>query len=430
MNGNPLGRLLNRLLFGIEAAFWGVSANKLRSAITILGVAIGVAAVVSLVAIGEGARLSIVRQFESLGTNLIKIESHHSSIRLTVADAEELTERVPSIDAAMPVVKADAQVKWRRDVTEAEIMGVTEEFPYIREHEVYSGRFFSHLHVEERIRVAVLGYKVATDIFGDRDPVGQRIYIGGEGFTVIGVMQPKGLGMADDVDSKILIPVTSAQRLTKSYRVNEIWVKANDRNSVDLAVVHISRIYRNKFNIGENIIPTESDMYRYDYYGYYETGNVSMKSSTHSDNLLTVTSMNELVKEADEANRVMTLMLGAIAGVSLLVGGLGIMNIMLVSVTERTGEIGLRKALGAKQGDLMYQFLVEAVILTGLGVILGLIVGNGVAELIHRYGIETVVTLRASYVAVTVALSVGVLFGVYPAYLASGMSPVEALRRE
>ncbi|MEW5933929.1 MAG: ABC transporter permease [Bacillota bacterium] len=449
-----------RLLFGVSTAIDGLASHRLRSAITMVGVTIGVASVVSLVAIGEGARLVIVRQFQSLGTNLIKIESHHYRAMLRPEDAVELEERVPTISVAMPVVKADADIKWRRVRTQVKLLGVTEDFPYLREHPMAAGHFFTHLHVENRLRVAVVGYNLVTDLFQGRNPLGQRLYIGNNRFTVIGVLAPKGAGMADDIDNKIVIPVTAAQRLTRQYRVNEIWCKAVNKDAVDAAVAQISRIFRKKFGITDEQ-PAQGEE------GPGQAG-MSARVITKGGRvvigrpvspyappvrqegprppgmpgeepdqpqeipptaMLSVTSLNELVQEASKANRVMTLMLGAIAGVSLLVGGLGIMNIMLVSVTERTAEIGLRKALGARRTDLILQFLLEAFLISVVGGLVGIAGGWLGTGVIERYGIETAMTWTGSWAALGAALLVGLIFGVYPAYQASGLSPAEALRK-
>ncbi len=430
-------RFLMRMWGGLESAFWGLRGNRLRSLITIMGVAIGVASIVTLVSIGEGARLAVIRQFENLGTNIIQVESHHWVARLGIEDARDLESRVPTISAAMPVIQTTARLKWRRTIREdVPVLGVDENFPYIRSHPVTAGRFFSRLHVRERLRVCVLGYQLACGLFGGRDPLGQSLFIADQRFRVIGVLEPRGPGMAGGIDQTVVIPVTAAQRLTRSYKVDAIWAKAADRASVEPALVQIGRIFRRKFNIGDQLHPqlqtpptapvgagsrqrlvvVEGEM------------DLKLRLPGSSGPILTATSLNELVRQADEANRVMILMLGGIASVSLLVGGLGIMNIMLVSVSERKREIGLRKALGATRADLMHQFLAEALLLSLLGTALGLGLGYASAEIVTRYGLESALTARASYAAVLAALVVGCTFGVYPAYLASGLPPAEALR--
>lgn len=441
---------LVRLAFAVQLAVDGVLANRLRSLLALLGVTIGAASVVAMVGVGEGARLAIVRQFESLGANVIRIEVHSPAIFLTADDARELVERVPTLHRAMPVLRARGQVKWRRTVLQdVAILGVDEDFPAIRQHPLAAGRFFSALHVEERTRVAVVGYNLTRTLFGGRNPVGQTITIGPERFKVVGVLTPKGARLGEGIDDQILIPVTAAQRLVGSYRINAVWAQARSREDVDLAVVQISRILRRKFNLalpgeekqqqgpggpgaGEVRVPVDRGPW------FEEGGAMTLvrpeppRPAYGSDGRplpVSVTSLNELMDAATRANRVMTLLLGGIASVSLLVGGLGIMNVMLVAVSERTAEIGLRKAVGARRGDLLAQFVLESLLISLTGAGLGLMLGLLGAGLLGRYGLEAVVTPAAVWVATSVALGVGVVFGAYPAWLASGLQPVEALRR-
>lgn len=451
---------LVKLGFGFDMALNGIAQNRLRSILTIIGVMIGVASVVSLVSIGEGARQVIVNQFESLGTNVIEIKSNHPRARLKVEDAYELEERIPSITAAMPVVEAKAQVKWRRTVKKnIGILGVSEDFPVIRDHEMLAGRFFSMLHVKQRVRVAVVGYDLVDTLFDGRNPIGQGIYIDGQRYRVLGVLRSKGMKMAGNIDKKIVVPVTTAQRITKTYAIDAIWAKAKDGNSVDISVIHISRVMRKKFglkltsatagikedagDIDEEEETSAGDIAENPPSDDEESGGEVEKPEVDpgggpapggpapaekDEPLITITSLNDMVQEASKANRVMTLMLAGIASVSLLVGGLGIMNIMLVSVSERTSEIGLRKAIGATRGDLLYQFLIEAFLLSGIGGVIGVFLGFVGARFLQGQGIETVITWGSSWVALGVAMVVGLAFGVYPAYVASGLSPVEALR--
>lgn len=433
-----------RFWFAAQMAAHGVLANPLRSALTILGVAIGVASIVSLMGIGEGARQAVVRQFESLGTNVIVVRAEDDSVTLDPAQAQELVERVDGLDLATPVVKIEKPIRWRRTRGTGEILGVNNQYPEIRDQAVIAGHFFTTWHVEQRARVAVLGYNIAAGLMGGRSPVGQTITIDGFTFRITGVLAPKGAGQAEGIDDMIVIPYTTALKLANQKAVQEIWAKASDPKAADLAVVQMGRIYRRQLGLDQKA-PTPVPA------GPGEAGGAEGMTvpvdmammeepvppgesreipgiSTGKD-LITITNLNQLVEEADKANRVMTLLLGGIAAVSLLVGGLGIMNIMLVAVTERTKEIGVRRAIGAKQGDLLTQFLLEALYLSGVGAIAGVAAGIWGISIFARYGFETAISFQAIQIASLVAVGAGLLFGVYPAISASSVPPVEALRR-
>ena len=436
-SGMNRGSFFVRGIFGLETALGGVMSQKLRSALTVLGVAIGVASLIILLAIGNGAREAIARQFESLGSNLIKISADRWDIRLKTSDVDEMLERVPTVSAGMSLVAEDAaQVKYRRLVDEFPIIGVGQSFPSLREHELLEGRFFSLLHVQERMRVAVLGYDAWRRIFGNINPVGEGIYIGGQRFTVLGVLERKGEGMADDIDKKIVVPVTAAQRVLLTGRIDELWFQSPDTASVDAAMVQLGRIFRHKFNVrddggyeGDGVPRPRGRGEVMGPGGYYGGDHFYPPwEEPPSGPPLTITSLNTMVEEASEASRVMTMMLAGIASVALLVGGLGIMNIMLVSVTERTREIGIRKALGAHPGDLVYQFMIEALLLGIVGGGLGLTIGYLGTGLASRYGLETLLTAQASLVAFVAAVGIAIMFGVYPAFSAAQLEPVEALR--
>lgn len=445
--GKGIKSLWVRFWFSAQMAAHGVLANPLRSALTILGVAIGVASIVSLMGIGEGARQAVVRQFESLGTNVIVIKAEDPSVTLEPEQAQELVERVDGLELATPVVKTEKPIRWRRTRGNGELLGVNNQFPAIRDQEVVAGHFFTSFHVEQRAPVAVLGYNLAQGLMGGRSPVGQTITIDGYTFRITGVLAPKGAGQAEGIDDMIVIPYTTALKLAGQKTVSEFWAKADDPKAADLAVVQLGRIFRRQLGLdqkaptpvppsqGEAGLPGEPGM---------EGGGVIIEEampapgreespeipgiSTGKD-LITITNLNQLVEEADKANRVMTLLLGGIAAVSLLVGGLGIMNIMLVAVTERTKEIGVRRAIGAKQGDLLTQFLLEALYLSGIGAIAGVAAGIWGINVFARYGFETAISFQAIEISILVAMGAGLLFGVYPAISASSVPPVEALRR-
>ncbi|WP_427337992.1 ABC transporter permease [Caloranaerobacter sp. DY30410] len=431
-----------RCWFAAKMAAHGILSKPLRSALTILGIAIGVASVISLMGIGEGARKAVIEQFESFGSNVIIIKAHKPFVEFDAEEAQELVERVEGLEMASPVIKTNTLIRWKRTRGNVDIIGVNEQFPQIRDHKVISGHFFTKLHVKQRAPVAVLGYNIGRGLLGGRSPVGRTIKLNGENYRIIGVLAPKGAGNADDIDNKILIPYTAAQKIAEKRTVEEIWGKAASKRDADLVVVQLGRIFKRKLGIDQKA-PTaalraqnnpngeknsDSDGGEFDEDRPPRNNNTFMP--TKGEDLITITSLNKLVKEADKANRVMTLLLGGIAAVSLLVGGLGIMNIMLVAVTERTEEIGVRRALGAKQGDLLFQFILEALYVSIIGSIAGIVAGIWGMNIFEKYGFETAISLQAIKVSTVVALVSGLLFGVYPAVSASSVPPVEALRRQ
>lgn len=448
--GKQVRMLRVRFVFSAQMAAHGVLSNPLRSGLTILGVAIGVASVVSLMGVGEGARQAVLEQFESLGSNVVVIRAEDPAVRFDPEDAAVLVERVDSLSMATPVVEAEGLLRFRRTRGQVEILGVNEEFPVIRDHPLTAGHFFTQWHVEQRSPVAVLGHELALSLMGGRSPVGLSLTLEGRTYRIVGVLEPKGGGQADGIDTKIIIPYTTALQIAETRTVTEIWGKADSAAEADLAVVQLGRIYRRELGLdplAPKRLPPGQDPGGEpgDKPGGQPGGDPgkiappvepppvepppSGGGLSSGRTLMTITSLNKMVKEADEANRVMTLLLGGIAAVSLLVGGLGVMNIMLVAVTERTGEIGVRRALGAKQGDLLTQFMLEALYLSATGAVAGTVVGMWGTVIFESRGLEAVVSGSAIAVAVSVALGTGLLFGVYPAFAASSVPPVEALRR-
>ena len=438
--------LLIRGWFTSKMAAHGIMSKRLRSALTVLGVAIGVASVVSLMGIGEGARRAVIDQFESLGSDVVIVKAHDPTVEFDPEEADELLERVQGLEMSTPIVQTEATVTWRRSKGKADIIGTNGEFPDIRDHNVVSGHFFSSLHVDQRSPVAVLGYELARGLLGGRSPVGQSISIAGQSYRIIGILAQKGAGKAENIDTKILIPYTTAQKIAEKRTVEEIWAKASSSTDADLAIVQMGRIFKRKLGLDQSA-PTPSapgDEPQTTGEARAEAtvggGMVVEKAEPAppnrpilpegGDDLITITSLNQMVEEADNANRIMTLLLGGIAAVSLLVGGLGIMNIMLVAVTERTEEIGVRRALGAKREDLLMQFLMEALYLSLIGSVVGVAAGVWGVSIFRSYGFETVVSFQAIKIATGVAVVSGLLFGVYPALSASSVPPVEALRRQ
>lgn len=435
---------LIRLKFSALMAFGGITSNLLRTFLTVLGISIGVAAVISLMGIGEGARRSIVSQFESLGENVIVIKSNAENVIFEADEAENMPSRVTGVDYATPVVYTeDTPIRWRRDESKMNIVGVNQNYPEIKDHPIMTGNFFTSLHVKQRSPVAVLGYTVANNLLNGRSPVGQNIKINGINYRIVGVLSEKGEGKGDGIDDKIVIPYTSAMQISNTKNIKEIWAKSNTAEDAELAMVQLGRIYKRKVGIGNNITPDNGQGEE----APIDDGGVEVPvepapepvpgEPVKDENVfekgeepLTITSLNNLVKEADQANRIMTVLLGGIAAVSLLVGGIGIMNIMLVAVTERTSEIGVRRALGAKQEDLLIQFLLEAVYVSIIGCIVGIIIGSWAVSIVSKYGLSAVVSFDSIKISVFVALTSGLLFGVYPAINASNLPPVEALKRQ
>lgn len=430
------GSVLVRLWFTAKMAFHGLLSNPLRSALTILGVAIGVASVVSLMGIGEGARIAVVEQFESLGSNVITITAQDKSVEFKPDYAYELLDRVEGLDYITPVVTDTTTFRWRRTRGKISFIGVDNNYPIIKDHNLISGHFFTSLHVKGRLPVAVLGYNVAKGLMGGRSPVGRAIDINGKTYRIIGVLSEKGLGKAEDVDNKVVLPYTSALKISGKRTVEAMWGKADSEEGSELVIVQLGRILKRKLGIDDKaprrgIDTSDSGGSSDDSEGGEDDGAPQEPSFIVPDeDLVTITSLNKLVEEADSANRVMTLLLGGIAAVSLLVGGLGIMNIMLVSVTERRTEIGVRRALGAKQTDLIIQFMLEALYVSIIGSMAGIVAGIWGLNLFEAQGFSTAVSLNAIKIATVVALSSGMLFGVYPAIAASTVPPVEALRSQ
>lgn len=371
--------------------------NKLRSLLTALGIIIGVGAVIAMISIGQGASKDISDRISNMGTNLIMVRPMRGT-RLTLDDADELLKKVSTITNAVPSISSSITAKWQNKTYDTTMEGANEAFVAVRNINVDNGRFITAKEVEDRALVAVIGQTVVEELFSNKSPVGEKITIKGKSFTVIGVLEEKGSSMGTNSDDRIVIPITTAQRLTGSTQVNTIYLQAQSADVAELAVAHITAIYKQKHK---------------------------------REDTVRVTSQDELLETISSNTKTFTIMLGAIAGISLLVGGIGIMNIMLVSVTERTREIGIRKALGAKRKSILSQFIVESVLLSVAGGLLGVAFGIGVAKMVSSFGAMTTVLSPISIlVSFLFALAVGLFFGVYPAYKAANLDPIIALRHE
>lgn len=382
---------------GIRMAASALRGNKLRSLLTALGIIIGVSAVIAMISVGQGATKSVADSISSMGSNLI-IVTPLRGVSLTAEDAEELLERVPSIVKALPSVSAGITAKYGSKTYDTSMEGTTQDYPEVRASTISSGRFITKQDLDLRANVAVVGQTIVTELFSGQSPLGKTLSIRGQSFTVIGVLAKKGASMGRDADDIVLVPLTSYQRLLGSKNISTLNLQARSAEEAPLAVNHVTAVFKK--------IHRREDSVR-------------------------VMSQDELLETVNSATQTMTIMLGAIAGISLLVGGIGIMNIMLVSVTERTREIGIRKAVGAKRRNIMFQFIIESVFLSVGGGLLGIILGMGIAGVISVLGGWTTVLSPVSIlVSFLFSVSIGLFFGIYPAYKAANLDPIVALRHE
>ena len=406
-------------------ALSSLAVNKLRAGLTLLGIVIGITAVITLMAIGQGVQQSITQRIESLGTNLLFVrpgESNQGGVfggqgsasTLTMEDAIAIQDPVftPSVAAVAPELSTTGQIVAGRSNTSTRVYGVTPEYLKARNFDLSSGEFVTPGHVDSASLVAVLGSEVADTLFGNREPTGQTVRINGRQFEVIGVLESKGGNRFFSLDDQVLVPITTAHHRLSSQRtaqgafnVQTINVQVADLDRMDSAIREVATVLRLRHRI------------------------------TGEDDF-SITSQQETIETLQETTGTFVVFLGAIASISLLVGGIGIMNIMLVSVTERTREIGIRKAMGAKHRDILLQFVAEATLLSlgggGVGVLTGILLSwalNG-RSLLGGQPTQTVFSSEVAVMALAVSAGIGLFFGIYPAMRAARLHPIEALRSE
>jgi putative ABC transport system permease protein len=386
------------LLEAMRVAYAAVVSNKMRTFLTTLGVVIGVASVIALVSVSNGASALITGQIEALGTNMLLITPANARTYLTLEDVARLQSRVPALSHVAPALSFRGVVKWGLNSYETSIEGVAPAHTVVRNYEVVEGRYLTDADLEHSRRVAVIGHAVLGELFKGRNVLGQQLTVNGQQFTVVGVLAQKGQALGTNPDDVVHIPVTAAQRLAGTTRLSVIYARLSHGDLALETVAQIKRIFERHLGRADQV---------------------------------RIQSQDELLGAVDTATRTLSLMLGGIAGISLLVGGIGIMNIMLVSVTERTREVGLRKAVGARRKDIMQQFLIESLFISIGGGMIGIFLGTMLAAVIARFGGWTnAVSPNSIVLSFFFAAAVGVGFGLYPAMKAARLDPITSLRYE
>ncbi|WP_417069916.1 ABC transporter permease [Niveibacterium terrae] len=401
----------------LAEAWQAIGANRLRTALTMLGMVIGVGAVILMLAVGQGAQQQVEASIASMGSNLFIVLSGSTTSgglrmgggaapTLTLADAQSIAE-LPSVSAASPATPGTAQMVYGPNNWSTQIFGTTPNYLGLRDWKLAAGFAFSASDIRSATRVALLGRTVVENLFGDEDPVGKTLRIRNSPYLVLGVLERKGQSLdGRDQDDTVLIPITTAQRKLFGTRfvgtVRFIMVQAESAEAMPAVESAMNELLRQRHRLREG-----------------------------SENDFTVRNLSAVAQTAAETARVMSLMLGAIASVSLVVGGIGIMNIMLVSVTERTREIGIRMAIGARGKDILLQFLLEAIIISVIGCLIGVTLGVSTALAMKALsGMAIVITAASIITAFAVAAAVGIFFGWYPAKKAAAMKPIDALRAQ
>ena len=382
----------------IKTALKNIWSNKLRSALTMLGLIIGIASVIALVGIGNGASSQVKSQVQSLGTDVLTVSITSSDTSLEYSQMDEILA-LDNVNSVAPYKTISATVsRGSTTSSKASIVATNNNYLDVTNISLAEGRTISIVDIENESKVCIIGSDLATTLFSLSDPVGEKIKINGDNYTVIGVLEEQGTSMGSDIDEMLMIPITTAKYLGTDTSINNLYVKVEDENKITKTESLIENYIRSNLEISS------------DYYS--------------------VTSQDSVISTMENVTSTMSLLLGGIASISLIVGGIGVMNVMLVSVTERTREIGIRKSLGAKRKDILLQFLVESVILCAIGGVIGILAGIGSGYLAESYGYTFTSSSNIIIISFCTSALIGIVFGIFPAYRAAKLNPIDALHTD